>query len=574
MSFYDDASLVVIPSAQKTSKLYAVKPTDGSGDLTFTRTGDTATRVNSAGLIEKVRTNLLTYSNTFSNAAWLTSSASVTSGQSGYDGTLNAWLLTSSFSSGFIYQNNTIDGINTFSIYCKAGTNTQIILYSQHATQGKYFDLSSGTVGANFVAPPISASIENVGAGWYRCSIVVTASTNAAWRIYNVAVGTTYIQNAQAEKGDVATAYIPTTTAAVSVGPVANVPRLDYLGSTCPRLILEGQRTNLVTYSEQLDNAAWNKSASSITANNAISPDGYINADLLTSSGPAGYLFPANTNILGTAGGGTFAYSVYLKAGTASSITLLISAVATYTAVFNLSNGTATTSTANTTASIISVDNGWYRCIIVCSSVANSAYSELQIGRIASGLTFYVWGAQLELGAYATSYIPTLAASVTRVADQALLNNSAALPTAYPFTLFAQINYDRAAESQYPLCLIDSSTADTYINIGLGFVGSFEPSATIRTSSTSITVPGNTTIPAGNNKLAIVVTSANIKIYANGALLNTGTNTLAFNSGMNDLLIGQLRSTVDTGTRQKLTQQVIVFKSALTDAQAIELTTL
>ena len=70
MSFFEDASLVLIPSAQKTSKVYSVKPTDGTGDLTFTRTADTATLVGPDGLIEKVRTNVLTYSNTFSDSAW------------------------------------------------------------------------------------------------------------------------------------------------------------------------------------------------------------------------------------------------------------------------------------------------------------------------------------------------------------------------------------------------------------------------------------------------------------------------------------------------------------------------
>ena len=77
-SFYDDASLVVIPSGYQTSKVYAEKPTDGSGDLTFTRTGDTATRVNSAGLIEKVRTNLVLQSQTFDNASWTKDGATVT----------------------------------------------------------------------------------------------------------------------------------------------------------------------------------------------------------------------------------------------------------------------------------------------------------------------------------------------------------------------------------------------------------------------------------------------------------------------------------------------------------------
>jgi hypothetical protein len=70
MSFFEDASLVLIPSAQKLSKIYSVKPTDGTGDLTFTRSNDTASRVASIGLIEKVRTNLAAYSQDFSNAAW------------------------------------------------------------------------------------------------------------------------------------------------------------------------------------------------------------------------------------------------------------------------------------------------------------------------------------------------------------------------------------------------------------------------------------------------------------------------------------------------------------------------
>ena len=70
-SFYEDASLVMIPSGYKTSKVYSAKPTDGAGDLTFTRSNDTATRVNSAGLIEKVRTNLILQSNSFSDAAWV-----------------------------------------------------------------------------------------------------------------------------------------------------------------------------------------------------------------------------------------------------------------------------------------------------------------------------------------------------------------------------------------------------------------------------------------------------------------------------------------------------------------------
>jgi hypothetical protein len=70
MDFYEEASLVMVPSGYKDQKVYSSVPDDGSGDLTFSRSNDTATRVGPDGLIEKVRTNVLTYSNDFSNAAW------------------------------------------------------------------------------------------------------------------------------------------------------------------------------------------------------------------------------------------------------------------------------------------------------------------------------------------------------------------------------------------------------------------------------------------------------------------------------------------------------------------------
>ena len=90
-SFYDLASLVMIPSGKKAGKVYSQKPLTTDGQLDFTR-ASTATRIGSDGNIEKTRTNLLLQSNQF-NTTWTLSEASVTSGQSGYDGTNNAWLL-------------------------------------------------------------------------------------------------------------------------------------------------------------------------------------------------------------------------------------------------------------------------------------------------------------------------------------------------------------------------------------------------------------------------------------------------------------------------------------------------
>jgi len=263
MSFFDDASLVMIPSGYKDQKVYSVKPTDGTGDLTFTRASD-ATRVASDGLIEKVRTNLILYSEQFDNAAWgKTTSATVTANNvTSPDGTLNADTLNAGANGSQIQQTitGTIGTVYTVSMYIKRISGV-------------------GTVNLRAVEntnTPITVTSE-----WTRVSLTVTATTTTIRSGVTLAVSgnEVAIWGAQVEVSDFgATDYIATTTAAVSVGPVSGLPRLDYLDSTCPRLLLEPQRTNLVFFSEQLNDAGWAGSAV-VTANTAVSPDGFTNAD-------------------------------------------------------------------------------------------------------------------------------------------------------------------------------------------------------------------------------------------------------------------------------------------------------
>ena len=105
MSFYSDASLVMIPSGYKTSKVYCAKPTDGTGDLAFTRSNDTATRVGPDGLIEKVRTNVALYSEQFDNAVYTKSQASVTANATtAPNGTTTAAKWEATDSDPYIYQ--------------------------------------------------------------------------------------------------------------------------------------------------------------------------------------------------------------------------------------------------------------------------------------------------------------------------------------------------------------------------------------------------------------------------------------------------------------------------------------
>jgi hypothetical protein len=312
MSYFDSASLVFIPSGYKTSKAYSVKPTDGTGDLTFTRSNDTATRVGPDGLIEKVRTNLLLQSNSF-DTTWNLVNGSLTSGQSGYDGTSNAWLLAKNATAVAIVQNIAVAGLQSFSTYAKAGTTDWVRLGAGGGTfSSAYFDLTNGVVGAT-TTNIVSASISSVGSGWYRCTIVVNKTINAVY-IYpaeadndvSATSGNILIQAAQLETGDLATDYIATTSAAVSVGPVANVPRLDYLGSSCPRLLLEPQRTNSILWSEQMNN--WGPTNTTVTTNVLVSPDGYQNADTIVINDSTSRV---SQNL--SLGAGTYTASVYAK---------------------------------------------------------------------------------------------------------------------------------------------------------------------------------------------------------------------------------------------------------------------
>jgi len=564
MSFYDDASLVVIPSGYKTSKVYAEKPTDGSGDLAFTRTGDTATRVNSAGLIEKVRTNLVLQSNTFSTT-WVNSDSNETSGQAGYDGTNNAWRLTTTISGGFIYQSVAINGLTTFSIYAKAGTQNGIILYSAHVAQGINFNLSTGVVGAAFVAAPSGSLIESIGNGWYRCSITVSSSSTNVFRIYvsdgsNTSLGNVLIQNAQVEAGDVATAYIPTTTAAVSVGPVANVPRLDYLGSSCPRLLLEGQRSNLVTFSEQLNNAAWISAGGTVTSNTATSPDGYQNADTLTG---ARYQTGFASN--------QYTVSCFAKKVDGDGLFVLRLDVPTsFSAQFNLNNGTIVSTSAGYTSTITNYGNGWYRCTLT-TPVSTTISNFVLVSASVSAASTYVWGAQCEVGAYATSYIPTLAASATRGADAASKTGISSLIGQTEGVAFIDFVWNGlTGVGSYPRIIELATDSNNIIQL-YSIAGTTTWGWDIINGGV-VQFTGSSTMALGRNKIAVGYKLNDMVIYKNGTLVASdatctvpATSALGVTGIFNGTAGAQLAASVN---------QVLLFKTRLTNAEMAELTTI
>jgi len=573
-SFYDDASLVVIPSGYKTSKVYAEKPTDGSGDLAFTRTGDTATRVNSAGLIEKVRTNLVLQSNTFSTT-WANDDSTETSGQAGYDGTTNAWLLAKTAANGRIGQVLTVSGSATFSIYAKAGTDSWVRLASSDAGVYAYFNLGTGAVGTT--GGSTTAAITSVGNGWYRCSI----SGNASFTFFNIwvadadndtsgASGNILIQSAQIETGDVATAYIPTTTAAVSVGPVANVPRLDYLGSTCPRLLLEPQRTNLAFYSEQFNNAYWGKLNTSVDSNVTTSPDGYTNADRLKDDAVSGSHYVASSAITVT-NATQYTFTAYLKADTLTWARLELFSGGCF---FNLSNGTLGTA-SGVTATVTSVGNGWYRCSVMATSASTSAYPAVRLttgngvfGYAGNGSGVYIWGAQLELGSFATSYIPTLAASATRGAEKVAKIGITSLIGQTEGTIYFEINKTARTDSEYRFNLSDGSS-DNWIFLGIE--ASNVPRFYVRAAaSTGVDFSGSA-LSSGTHKVAAAYKQNDFVLYVDG--VQVGSDTSGNVGATSQLHFGgnYIDQVAETDSR---TAQALLFKTRLTNAELASLTSL
>lgn len=171
------------------------------------------------------------------------------------------------------------------------------------------------------------------------------------------------------------------------------------------------QRTNLLTYSEQFDNAVWTKGPTvSVTANTTLAPDGTISADTVTAD--SGQLIYQNiTSTIGT----VYCQSVFIKAGTATAIMFRDDTGAGRHIVLNPSTGVITT-TAGTliNSGSQSYGDGWWRYWFVYAADTTTVRGHIRPDSAGAGQTFIVWGAQTEIGSAPTSYIPTVATPVTR----------------------------------------------------------------------------------------------------------------------------------------------------------------
>jgi len=266
-----------------------------------------------------------------------------------------------------------------------------------------------------------------------------------------------------------------------------DTPRFDHdpaTGNASRGLLIEEARTNLYARSAEFDNAYWTKQAllafgSGSTANNHVAPDGTTTADTLIED------TTTTTHLVETpvayVSGTTYTLSVFVKAAGRTWLGLQVIpsayAGANRRAYFDLSNGTIGTTAASTTATIQALPNGWYRCsVTAAATVDGSGDSRIWMttadnvashtGDGASGL--HLWGAQLEAGAFPTSYIPTTSAAATRAADSAVVTPISSFYNQAEGTLFAELQAQTLTQSggfARRVVTLDNNTTDDEVNI-------------------------------------------------------------------------------------------------------------
>jgi hypothetical protein len=335
-------------------------------------------------------TNALLQSNQF-DTTWVASNSSLTSGQIGVGGSLDAWKLieNSSNSEHFIQQTPSVGGQVTISVYAKKGTRD--FIYLRGVTGGvnkrSWFNLSNGTLGT---IQATSATINSFGNGWYRCTATLTHDT--AFEYYlgmsnadgitsyqGDGTGFIYIQYSQLEQQSQATAYLP------SYG-VASVRK--------------ATTTNLVLYSEDFTQSVWIKTGLIVNSNQIISPDGTLNADEVNiSAANAHYLF----DTISVSASTNYTFTFYVKKGSATD------------ASYSILNATNFTNIVDTTSYFNEIsDTNWTRISVKFTTPSGATSIRAYPIRDGSSTgTIYIWGSQLEQQTQAETYAPTFGLPVT-----------------------------------------------------------------------------------------------------------------------------------------------------------------
>lgn len=422
-------------------------------------------------LIETGKTNAFTSSEImWDTTTWLSSNVNVIpNAATAPDGTMTATKIHDSVdaantfhffrSAGVSIANNTT---YTFSIFVKAGELDRVGVYPIGGGNGFTYNITSNTI--MFTDTGVTALVTPHANGWVRLAATITANadTTATPRVYTMSTaGTSYVGNnnglyiwgAQWETLGQLSSYIPSRHTLTSRSTTAtyidnadgliktaaiNGTRYNYNPYTGANttLLIEPASTNVQLFSDTLDNGVWTKGAGiTITANANTAPDGTLTADMVTKANSAAYAFCRQSYAAPLAN--TYnTFSVFVKKNNhryvglrAGGNPLPSGADGGRHATFDFDTESFVYAPVDYKHSFQRLNNGWYRLtatvmantsssLIGGFAITDSSGNEFWDSSANTALSVYAWGGQYEAGLqYATSYIPTVASSVTRAAD-------------------------------------------------------------------------------------------------------------------------------------------------------------
>ena len=276
---------------------------------------------------------------------------------------------------------------------------------------------------------------------------------------------------------------------------------------------VESAKTNLLQRSEEFENAYWSKSLGVVTQNQTIAPDGLTTADkYVANNGVATnspivrtFTFAINT---------TYTLSLFVKKADYNTASIRLSTAETPITAnfFNLASGTATNN------QIQNYGNGWYRVWVSFTTAATVTNGQVQLIRdaqVRDGVAgIFIWGAQLEVGSVPTSYIPTVASSVTRGAEVVDRTGISSLMGQTEGTFYLDMSYFAKGSTGATLWLYIIGTP-TSNNIGLG-VGVTSVRSIVNGQSDSLSTPST----ANGVKIAWGYDGSGVVCFVNGVQYN------------------------------------------------------
>jgi hypothetical protein len=369
----------------------------------------------------------------------------------------------------------------------------------------------------------------------------------------------------------------------------ANQGRITFDPSTldCQGLLIEEQRTNSILQSENFG-TTWVTTNSSVSTNVTTAPDGTTTADKLTEALDVTSVHQVAQTSVTVMSSATYTASVYAKADTRTRVRIafIVGGTGGVLADANLTSGTIGAATSfgggtAVTSAIQSVGNGWFRILITGSGPAGTS-GELRCelldatgnrqynGDGTSGL--FLWGAQLEAGAFPTSYIPTTTTALTRNADVASMTgtNFSGWFNATEGTVVAigQMLSVSGPTSRSIFDITDGSTVNR-IN-GRLLTASIGDQATIRSGGTTqfqAASINNTTTAIKN--FVVAYKTSDFAVTSNGSVPVTQASG-AIAVGVNQMQLGNAVNSVEAlcGTIRR----IAYYPVRVTDAQLRALT--